>query len=149
MNCFRPLMKTVPGHLRGKGVRKSPTLAMSATATNEEIEELKEDLGLRASNTVILKADPVQSQFNYMRVQRPGNIHGSYGSENTAGEVQPGLIHTMNNLFLDIYVEKLQNGAEVKKSLWLFRNEDDIADIFDDLCERFSVESRILDLCPV
>ena len=106
-------MKTVPGHLRGKVVRKSPTLAMSATATNEEIEELKEDLGLRASNTVICR------------------------------EVQPGLIHTMNNLFLDIYVEKLQNGAEVKKSLWLFRNEDDIADIFDDLCERFSVESRI------
>ena len=64
-------MKTVPGHLRGKGIRRSPTLAMSATATSEEIEELKADLGLRDINTVILKADPVQSQFNYMRVQRP------------------------------------------------------------------------------
>ena len=129
-------MKTVPGHLRGKGVKKSPTLAMSATATDQEIEELKVDLGLRPNNTVILKADPIQNQFNYIRVQRPGNIQGCYGSENSAGEIQPGLIHTMNELFLDIYVQKILSGAEVKKSIWIFRCESDIADIYDDLCER-------------
>jgi hypothetical protein len=131
-------MKTVPGHLRGKCVKKSPTLAMSATATEQEIEELKVDLGLRSTNTVILKADPIQSQFNYIRVQRPGNIHGCYGSENSVGELQPGLIHTINEIFLDTYVQKIQSGAEVKKSIWLFRNENDIADVYDDLCERQS-----------
>ena len=129
-------MKTVPGVLRGKGVKKSPMLAMSATATDRNIEELKEDLGLRDANTVLLKADPVQSQFLYMRVQRPSNVYGSYGCENAAGEPQPGLIHTMNDLHLDSYVEKTLSGAEVKSSIWIFRNENDIADIYDDLCER-------------
>ena len=130
-------MKTVPGVLRGKGVKKSPMLAMSATATDRDIDELKEDLGLRDANTVMLKADPVQSQFLYMRVQRPPNVHGSYGCENAAGESQPGLIHTMNDLHLDSYVEKTLSGSAVKSSIWIFRNENDIADIYDELCERF------------
>ena len=126
----RPSMKTVPGQLRGKAVRSSPCLVMSATATNTEIEEIQEDLGLRANNTVVLRSDPVQTQFNYMSVQRPPNIYGSFGSENSAGEMQPGLIYTMNTLYLDKYVEKLKNGEVVKKSIWLFRNEDDIADVY-------------------
>ena len=137
-------MKTVPGQLRGKAVRSSPCLAMSATATSEEIEELKVDLGLRSSNTIILRSDPVQSQFNYVRVQRPANIHGSYGSENSAGESQPGLVDIMNRVFLDKYVEKIKNREDVKKSIWLFRNEDDIADVFDSLCERLPDGLRIL-----
>ena len=94
-------MKTVPGQLRGKAIKGAPCLAMSATATTQEIEELKVNLGLRSSNTVVLRSDPVQSQFNYVRVQRPPNIHGSYGSENSEGDFQPGLIHIMNRLFLD------------------------------------------------
>ena len=129
-------MKTVPGSLRGKAVRSAPCLAMSATATAEEVEELKADLGLRSGNTVVLRADPVQSQFMYMRVQRPPNIHSSFGSENAAGEFQPGLVDIMNRLFLDNYVEKIRKGESVKKSIWLFRNENDIADIYDALAER-------------
>ena len=141
-------MKTVPGHLRGKARRSAPCLAMSATATSDEIEELKADLGLRSSNTVVLKADPIQSQFNFMKVQRPANIHGSYGSENKNGEFQPGLVDTMNGLFLDKYVEKVEKGEEVKKSIWLFKNEDDIADVYDALCERLPKQSENPLTCP-
>ena len=93
---------------------------MSAMATRKEVEDLKVNLGLRSSNTVELRSDPVQSQFNFVRVQRPPNIHGSYGAENKAGELQPGLLHVMNELFLDIYVEKVKSGEFVKKSIWFF-----------------------------
>merc|ERR1712236_155761 len=60
---LRPLMRTVPGYLRSKGIKNTPFLAMSATATSKEISELKEDLGLRDCNTVVLRSDPIQSHF--------------------------------------------------------------------------------------
>ena len=80
----RPDMKTVPGQLRSKTVRSAPCSAMSATATDQEIEEIKIDLGFRDNNTVVLKSNPIQSQFKFVRIQRPSNIHGSFGSENAS-----------------------------------------------------------------
>ena len=130
-------MKTVPGLLRGKGRKGSPFLATSATATPLEIEELKQEMGLRNSNTVVLKADPIQNQFMFVRVKRPANIHGSFGSENSAGELQPGLIDTLNKLYMDRYVHDMKNGVPVKKAIWFFRNENDIADVYDELCDRY------------
>ena len=103
-------MKTGPGQLRSKAVKGAPFLAMSATATLEEVEELQANTGLRSCNTVVLRSDPVQGHFNYVKVQRPPNLHGSFGSENSAGEPQPGLIHLLNRLILDDYVEKVRNG---------------------------------------
>ena len=61
-------MRTVPGMLRGQSVKQAPTLCMTATATSSEIEELKVVMGLRDINTVVLSADPVQSQFNIVKV---------------------------------------------------------------------------------
>ena len=121
-------MKRVPGFLRSKCVKSAPVLAMSATATFAEVEELKSILGLRPGNTIVLRSDPVQTQFNFVNVKRPANIYGGFGLENAAGDLQPGLVQTMDRLFLDIYVEKVKRGEEVKKSIWVFRKEDDIAD---------------------
>ena len=47
-------MKTGPGQLRSKAVKGAPFLAMSATATLEEVEELQANTGLRSCNTVVL-----------------------------------------------------------------------------------------------
>ena len=54
----------------------------------------------------------------------------------------------MNRLFLDYYVEKIRKGESVKKSIWLFRNENDIADIYDALCERLPGQSEDPLRCP-
>ena len=141
-------MKTGPGQLRSKAVKGSPFLAMSATATTGEIEALMVNTGLRSSNTVVLRSDPVQSQFNFVRVERPPNCHSSYGSEDISGDLQPGLIHIMNRLFFDIYVEKTKNGEEVKTSIWVYRNEDDIADAYDSLAERLPDHAANPRTCP-
>ena len=140
-------MKTGPGQLRAKAVRGSPFLAMSATATKREVDELMVNNGLLSANTVVLNSDPIQSQFNFVRVERPPNINGSYGSENE-GEIKPGLIHTMNQLFLDIYVDKVKKGEQVKVSIWVFKKEDDIADAYDSLCERLPDQSADPRTCP-
>ena len=66
-DTFRPLMKAVPGQLRGRAVRGSPTLAMTATLNPEECLELQKCLWLRSSNTVVLKANPIQQHHKYVR----------------------------------------------------------------------------------
>ena len=47
-------------------VRSAPVLCTTATATSDEIDELKDMMGFRDINTVVLKSDPVQSQFNFV-----------------------------------------------------------------------------------
>ena len=67
-DSFRPQMKLVPGMLRGRSVRGSPMLAMTATLTlTEEVSELQKILGLRSSNTVVLHSNPIQSHHKYVR----------------------------------------------------------------------------------
>ena len=65
-DSFRPQLKLVPGQLRGRAVKGAPTLAMTATLTPLEVNELKEVLGLR-SNTVVLKANPIQEHHKFIR----------------------------------------------------------------------------------
>ena len=89
----------------------------------------------------------MQSQFNFVKVKRPPNIHSGFGTENESGDFQPGLVQAMNKLFLDNYVEKMEKGEKVKKSIWVFRKEDDIADVWESLCERLPDESSDPSTC--
>ena len=66
-DTFRPQMKLVPGMLRGRAVRGSPTLAMTATLTEEEIGELQKNLGLRTVNTTVLQSNPIQNNHKYVK----------------------------------------------------------------------------------
>ena len=137
---FRPHMKTVPGQLRGKAVKTSPCLAMSATCSLSEIEDLKVSLGFRDANTVVLKSNPVQSQICYVKVRRPPNVNGSFGWEED-GKTKHGLIHTLDRIVLDKYVDCVKQGKKPKKTIIFFRKEDDIANIYDYLCERLPDEA--------
>ena len=65
-DSFRPQLKLVPGQLRGRAVKGAPTLAMMATLTPAEVKELETSLGLR-SNTVLLKANPIQEHHKFVR----------------------------------------------------------------------------------
>ena len=112
---FRPHMRSVPGMLRGKAVKTAPCLAMSATCSKAEIEELKVNLGFRAANTVVLKANPIQSQFCYAKVKRPPNVNGIFGLEEEDG-IKPGLLHLLERLFKDEYVESIKLGDLKKPS---------------------------------
>ena len=95
-----------------------------------------------------LRSDPIQTQFNYVKVERPPNIHGTFGTEDREGLVKPGLIHILNRLFFDRYVEDIKNSKPVKKSIWICRNEDDIADLYDALCERLPDQAADPHQCP-
>ena len=141
-------MKTVPGMLRGQAIKHAPSLCMTATATVSEIKEMKGILGLRDVNTVVLNSDPVQSQFNVVRVERPPNIRGTSGIEEMDGSVKPGLAQLMKRLILDKYVELTKLGLPVKRSLWLCRNISDVADLYDEVCQMLPDKAADPLTCP-
>ena len=85
--------------LRGQMVRHAPMLCMTATATDHEIKEVKDIMGFRDANTVELVANPVQSQFNFVRVERPPNVRGTCGTEEFDGCTKAGLIHVLRRVF--------------------------------------------------
>ena len=132
---FRPDMKSIPGHLRSKAIKTAPCLAMSATCSVSEIAELKLNLGLRDSNTVVLKSNPVQSQHCYVNVRRPPNVSGAFGDELDAGH-KPGTVQLLDRLILDEFVEDVKLGKKPKKTIIFFRREDDIPNVYDAICER-------------
>ena len=45
-------------------------------------------------------------------------------------------------------MQRKLSGLKVKKSIWLVRNKDEIADIFDALCERLPEQSKDALTCP-
>ena len=141
-------MLTVPGMLRGQMVRKAPTLCMTATATKAEVKELKEMMGFREQDTVVLSADPVQSQFNIVRVERPPNMRGTSGIQDIEGDLKPGLGQLMRRLFFDKYARQIREGLPVKKSLWLCRNTSDVADLYDELCDMLPEHAADPNTCP-
>ena len=141
-------MSTVPGMLRGQAVRQAPSLCMTATATMGEVKELKEMMGFREQNTIVLSADPVQSQFNIVRVERPPNVRGTSGVQEMNGIIKPGLGQLMRRLIFDNYVQRVKEGLPVKKSLWLCRNTSDVADLYDELCDMLPDHAADPLTCP-
>ena len=65
------------------------------------------------------------------RLERPANVQGSYGKTVASGEMKPGLIQVLRSCYLDRFVRDTRDGIPVKKAVWFFRKEEDIADVND------------------
>ena len=63
------------GRIRIFAIKNSPALAMSATATEEDVKSLIKVLGLR-DEPVVLKASPIQNHIKFCLIKRPPNING-------------------------------------------------------------------------
>ena len=64
------------------------------------------------------------------------------------GVFKEGLIHVLRSIFLDMYVDHTKRGLPVKKAIWLFRKEEDIADVNDYLCEALPEFASYPSTCP-
>ena len=82
-----------------------------------------------------------------IRVERPPNIYSSYG-RTVDGELKPGLIQVLKACFLDKYVDQTRRGIAVKKAIWFFKKEEDIADVNDFLCNELPEVSSDPSSCP-
>ena len=82
------------------------------------------------------------------RLERPANVQGSYGKTVASGEMKPGLIQVLRSCYLDRFVRDTREGIPVKKAVWFFRKEEDIADVNDYLCEVLPEWGRNPAKCP-
>ena len=51
------------------------------------------------------------------------------------GVEKAGLVQDLQNIYLDEFVSCIENKKYVKKALFMFKNEEDLADVNDWLCE--------------
>ena len=63
--------------LRLYGIKNCPSIAMTATATESEVQKVITALGLRV-HPVILTASPIQSHIKYSVIRRLSNNYGVF-----------------------------------------------------------------------
>ena len=98
LHC-RPEMKSVIGRMRIFSMPGAPTIAMSATATDTEVEAMVKNLGLR-EKPVVLRASPIQDHIKFSVVRRPSNSCGIDGRVDKLGNFQPGLVELLDRIYL-------------------------------------------------
>ena len=54
----------------------------------------------------------------------------------------------MRELYLDSFVDAVRRGTAVKKAIWFFKKEEDIADVNDHLCECLPELAEDPETCP-
>ena len=81
------------------------------------------------------------------RLQRPPSCYGTYGKE-VKGVEKPGLVQVLQDVYLDEYVACLKDKRAVKHALFMFKNEDDLVDANDFLCEMLPEMAEDPSCCP-
>ena len=125
------MMKMSTG-LRLYGVRNCPSIAMTATATENEIGEVVKALGLR-EKPVILTSSPVQAHIKFSIIRRPSNNFGLEGTIKKNGSRNPGLFDLLDRVYLRQYVQDIKTGVEPKKAIIFCRGNGVLGVIYSHL----------------
>ena len=133
-DSFRPTMMKGSAGLRLYGIKNCPSLAMTATATQNEIKEVVAALGLR-NPPVILTSSPIQSHIKFSMIRRPSNNFGLDGTTNKRGDKNPGLMDLLQRIFLRQYLEDLALGRKPKKCIIFCRGNGVLGAIYCRLME--------------
>ena len=116
-------MKSLCGLIRIFSVKGAPTLSMTATASDQDVKDMKDCIGLREEEIVVLRASPVQGHVKYQTVRRPPNGVGFDGDFSSSVSFRPGLGHLLSILYLERFISDIRKGDEPKKAMIFFRTE--------------------------
>lgn len=129
-------MMSLCGLIRIFAVKNAPTLIMTATATEEDLKEMKECLSLKDDQVVVLRASPVQDHVKFQTLRRPPNGNGFEGEFLSTGSFRPGLCHLLNTLYLGRFISDIKNGQKPKKAMIFFRTETQLMDTYEYLLDQ-------------
>ena len=138
---FRPTMMKSSTALRLYGVKNCPSIVMTATATQEEVDLVVQCLGLRTT-PIVLAMSPVQSHIKFSIVRRPSNNHGFDGSVNAFGVKSPGLMDLLMRIFLGKYLKDLELGKVPKKCIIFCRTSSMLGELYSRLMELTNFKYR-------
>ena len=94
----------------------APCVAMSATATEDEIEATISNLGLR-TKPVLLQASPTQQNIKFVTMTRPPNNYGADGYVDKDGTYKPGYMSILEEIYLTEFIKSVREGLSVKKGI--------------------------------
>ena len=133
-NSFRPTMMKRSTGLRLYGVQNCSTIAMTATATKAEIEEVVKALGHRV-RPVIITSSPVMRHIKFSMIRRPSNNYGLQGTVNKNEVKNPGLLDLLDRVFLRQYVQDVMSGVAPKKAIIFCRRNGVLGALYGLLME--------------
>ena len=102
--------------LRLFGIKNCPCVAMTATATKNDIKEVVSALGLRVP-PLVLSTSPVLPHIKFSILRRPSNNYGLDGYVTKDGKFQPGLMDLLLRVYLQFYLNDLEAGFKPKKAI--------------------------------
>ena len=109
-------MMKVIGRLRIFRASGAPSVAMSATATSEEVSAIISNMGFRTV-PVLLQASPTQENIKLVTVKRPPNNNGPDGCVNKNGVKFPGFLALLERIYLLEFIKGVREGTFVKKGI--------------------------------
>ena len=139
---FRPEMMRRSTSLRLYGVKNCPTICMTATATPKEIEGVEKAMGLR-EEAVKLTSSPVLDHMKFSIIRRPSNINGWEGIEKKDGTRSPGLFDLVDRIFLNHYVNDLENNIDPKKAIIFCRGGGMLGSLYSHVMKLTKVNFKI------
>ena len=117
------------------GIPQCPVIAMTATATAEEVKDVIVSLGLKEA-PIVLQASPVQSHIKFSILRRPSNNFGLDGIVSSNDTRKPGLMDLLDRVYLKQYLEDLKRGQKPNKCIIFCRGNGLIGALYGRLMER-------------
>ena len=90
---------------------------MTATATISDVKDMKECLGFKDDQMLVLRASPVQQNVKFITVRRPPNGTGFDGDISGSGTFKPGLGNLLDILLIKKFASDINQGIEPKKAI--------------------------------
>ena len=113
---FRSNMMKVNSRLRIFRSPGAPCIAMSATATKDEVSATILNMGFR-TKPVLLQTSPTQQNIKFVTMKRPPNFYGADGCVDRNGTHHPGYLSVLEQIYLAGFIKSVREGLTVKKAI--------------------------------
>ena len=139
-STFRPEMEEQMARLRVFLRKGAPTAALSATASESDVAQAVDILGLKG-DPVILAQTPLQSQHKFILLRRPSDNYGFDGVLDQNDKFHPGLLEQLRIIYIDKFVRSIRNGEDPKHAIIFFRTENQLIKLFNYLRQTLAVSN--------
>ena len=137
---FRPVMEEQTARLRVFLRKRAPTGALSATATQADVDRAVQTLGLRG-NPVVVAESPLQSHYKFVVLKRPSDNYGFEGYLDQKDKFHPGLLDQLRVIYIDEYVRCILTNEEPKHAIIFFRTENQLIFLLNYLSQTLGISN--------
>jgi len=144
-DTFRPEMVDKVMRQQVWMVKGSPIAALSATATQDEVDKMIAAMG-RRNKPLIIAEGPIQTHHKIFVMRRPPSQCPLTGLTNANGVFKCGLLMVLRRLILDKLVKSIKENTPFKTTIIFFRTQEQAALVHSWLGQETGL--RLCDVAP-